>query len=815
MAEVRRQEFVCSLAELAANPSKVLAENEFLYVRQADGKLKMMCGDGVTAISALPYTIDIGAMEQAVIDAQAAQGKAEDAQGRAENAQIAGEAQSGTLGFLVDNTKDFTGLNLVGKTVGIVIGDKTYYRDILDATGDTLTFSLLPVEVSAGTIYSVWMEGSVAEAIPIIDADGNYTSKNVEGVLSEVGTQLADSSTQMNTLQTIKADKTEVNAVDLRVDNLVIPISAENTNIEVTDAHNSIVKDKNFASLKARFEEGEAEFKTHKNDYATYIGSEFGKNHVIRELPNGVTDEIDYTKREYLKRVAETLTLTGVENWQRHGENDDYMSFYLNKYADMVPMSSIVTIWDVDGVYPSITLSNIAEINQECLWIAPSSFGFAVSKSSLISLDVVGFKTWLGENQTTIIYQLATPTILPFPSPMSPNTEKLVGLLEGVENINTEIKTKAASDVYNYVNFENSYIGLLTSTGDLLANTETQKNHRSSELVPVKQGDVVRSRGNRVILVYNVEKTVIGFHDLISAEYKEFTADIDGFIRFSTNIAKEDMAILSLNNLITVYMSSKDEILNEHIKITEKNMYPFIAASGFKDKVLVSFGDSIFGNFVPPVSIPYWIGLSTGMIAHNVAIGGSMMVFNNPLSGSALVDAVVSGDYLDTIAYAASLDRPLTTANINTLASLDFNTVDYVTCAYGINEFLQGKTIEGVDMDIATFKGAYRYFISTLLTAYPHLKIIVTTPTYKWDPSDLTFDPDITVLSGNTVADFVQATIDIGKEFKIPVCDTYNDLGINLYNRTIYFDGIDGTHPNAKGRELIANHISGKIKSVY
>ena len=70
MAEVRRQEFVCSLSELAANPSKVLAENEFLYVRQADGKLKMMCGDGVTAISALPYTIDIGAIEQAVIDAQ-------------------------------------------------------------------------------------------------------------------------------------------------------------------------------------------------------------------------------------------------------------------------------------------------------------------------------------------------------------------------------------------------------------------------------------------------------------------------------------------------------------------------------------------------------------------------------------------------------------------------------------------------------------------------------------------------------------------------------------------------------------------------
>ena len=32
MAEVRRQEFVVSLADLAANPTKVLAANEFLYV---------------------------------------------------------------------------------------------------------------------------------------------------------------------------------------------------------------------------------------------------------------------------------------------------------------------------------------------------------------------------------------------------------------------------------------------------------------------------------------------------------------------------------------------------------------------------------------------------------------------------------------------------------------------------------------------------------------------------------------------------------------------------------------------------------------
>lgn len=89
MAEIRRQEFTCTLVELAANPNKVLAMNEFLYVRQTDGKLKMMAGDGVTKISLLPYSIDIGAITQAVVDANAAKTDAETAKTEAETARDA------------------------------------------------------------------------------------------------------------------------------------------------------------------------------------------------------------------------------------------------------------------------------------------------------------------------------------------------------------------------------------------------------------------------------------------------------------------------------------------------------------------------------------------------------------------------------------------------------------------------------------------------------------------------------------------------------------------------------------------------------
>lgn len=48
--------------------------------------------------------------------------------------------------------------------------------------------------------------------------------------------------------------QTSVDAINLRIDNLVIPLSPENSNIEVTDSHVSITKNKVFPSLTSRLE---------------------------------------------------------------------------------------------------------------------------------------------------------------------------------------------------------------------------------------------------------------------------------------------------------------------------------------------------------------------------------------------------------------------------------------------------------------------------------------------------------------------------------------------------------------------------------
>jgi len=56
----------------------------------------------------------------------------------------------------------------------------------------------------------------------------------------------------------LEATNSNVSASNLRIDNLVIPLSATNTNIEVTDAHVSAVKNKTFTSMKNRLEEIES-----------------------------------------------------------------------------------------------------------------------------------------------------------------------------------------------------------------------------------------------------------------------------------------------------------------------------------------------------------------------------------------------------------------------------------------------------------------------------------------------------------------------------------------------------------------------------
>lgn len=56
MAYTRRQELMCTEAQMIAKPNVVLRENEVIYIKMNDGTLRQKIGDGVTTIINLPFT---------------------------------------------------------------------------------------------------------------------------------------------------------------------------------------------------------------------------------------------------------------------------------------------------------------------------------------------------------------------------------------------------------------------------------------------------------------------------------------------------------------------------------------------------------------------------------------------------------------------------------------------------------------------------------------------------------------------------------------------------------------------------------------
>ena len=236
-----------------------------------------------------------------------------------------------------------------------------------------------------------------------------------------------------------------------------------------------------------------------------------------------------------------------------------------------------------------------------------------------------------------------------------------------------------------------------------------------------------------------------------------------------------------------------------------------------KNKIIVNFGDSIFGNSKYPYDISTMLAEITGATVHNCGFGGCRMATHSAgyidFSMFSLANAIVAGDFSAQEASVSSVSIQNVADRVALLKTLDFNNVDIITIAYGTNDFTGGKPLDSETnvLDTTTFGGALRYSIETLLTAFPHLKIFVCAPTWRFWLTDGAYDYDsdtYTNSMNNKLTDFVEKTKEICKEYHIPCIDNYYELGFNKFNRSRYFSATDGTHPIKEGRRLMAEHIA-------
>lgn len=253
----------------------------------------------------------------------------------------------------------------------------------------------------------------------------------------------------------------------------------------------------------------------------------------------------------------------------------------------------------------------------------------------------------------------------------------------------------------------------------------------------------------------------------------------------------------------------------------------------YAGKTIVCFGDSITGNYLSPEDYPSMIASITGATVYNVGFGGCTMSYHDDelrreFSMVGLVNSIVSGNFSAqensgvSITAANGDRRNYVPERIATLKSIDWSTVDYITIAYGTNDWNSNYAIDNENnpLDTTSYIGAFRYSVEQLLTKYPNIKILVITPLWRWwdeTAGSVEYRDSDTYAKGTGwyLYDYGNALIEACKEYHIPCFDLYYECMMNKLNRYVYFPANDGTHPNIVGRMLMAEKISARLESVY
>lgn len=236
-------------------------------------------------------------------------------------------------------------------------------------------------------------------------------------------------------------------------------------------------------------------------------------------------------------------------------------------------------------------------------------------------------------------------------------------------------------------------------------------------------------------------------------------------------------------------------------------------------KRCVCFGDSVTGNMQAPYDYPSILAEETGMEVVNAGFGGCRMSDTHPTAAYAafsmvkLAEAVVSGDW--SVQEENVSDLSTATNGVEHLAALkavDWTKVDFITIAYGTNDIQNKITLDDAsdEQNTKTYLGALRYALTKLLTAYPHIKVLLLTPIYRyWNDEDV--DSDSKDFDGRAFTDWGDGLLTVAERYKLPAMDLYRTLGFNAITRSYYFPSTDGTHPNPKGLAVIGGKIAGKL----
>lgn len=222
-------------------------------------------------------------------------------------------------------------------------------------------------------------------------------------------------------------------------------------------------------------------------------------------------------------------------------------------------------------------------------------------------------------------------------------------------------------------------------------------------------------------------------------------------------------------------------------------------------KKFLMLGDSKTGNG----NLPKYVAQRTGMEVINGAVGGTRATTHTqemyaPFSFHALATALVTGNW-------TAQDASVVTQNLDVLKSVDLNNIDFIHVEYSTNDMRQDVPLGEIGVsDEDTYLGALFKGYETLITAFPHLKIMFSTSIFFKD-SDTVHAGNRTDIYGKTLYDFADAVIGLSNYLNVPCYDSLRNNGVNFYTHATYMR--DSLHPNELGDELVGTRLGSYMLS--
>lgn len=254
---------------------------------------------------------------------------------------------------------------------------------------------------------------------------------------------------------------------------------------------------------------------------------------------------------------------------------------------------------------------------------------------------------------------------------------------------------------------------------------------------------------------------------------------------------------------------------------------------------VVNFGDSIFGNHQGDTSVSAKLSALMGVPVINAGLGGTNITDTDGNFGKfsmvKIATAISSGDWSELVANANELagaeGSPIPAYykdTIDKLSKTDFSKVTDFTINHGTNDWSRHYNMDNSDnpFDVTTYKGAMRYVIDTLQKKYPNAKVTVISVINRFNDGTYAGDErfnngtyvgalgesigrTIANSKGDTLEDYAKSAEEVSKEFFVNYINVFDTLGFNTNNRAYYFG--DMTHPNAKGNDVLAEHIAKRL----